>query len=63
MYFRSTINAYSSLLHEKYVSLIKFMVKPTIYVRGEVCIYGTSGIPNNFPQKSCSDSYFPKLAT
>ena len=35
VYFRSIINAYSSLSHEWLVPLIKFMVGPTIYVRGE----------------------------
>ena len=33
-YFRSTINAYSLLSHEWWVLLIKFMVGPTIPVRG-----------------------------
>ena len=35
MYSRSTINAYSLISHEWWVLLIKFMVEPTIYVRGE----------------------------
>ena len=34
VYSRSTINAYSLLSHEWCVPLIKFMVGPTIYVRG-----------------------------
>ena len=34
VYFRSTINACSLLSHEWWVPLIKFMVGPTIYVRG-----------------------------
>ena len=33
VYSPSTINAYSLLSHEWWVSLIKFMVGPTIYVR------------------------------
>ena len=35
VYSRSIINAYSFLSHEWWVPLIKFMVGPTIYVRGE----------------------------
>jgi len=35
MYFQSTINAYSLLSHEWWVSLIKFMVGLTIHLRGE----------------------------
>ena len=27
------------------------MVEPTIHVRGGVCIYDTSKVPNNFPIK------------
>ena len=34
VYSRSTINACSLLSHEWWVSLIKFMVGPTIHVRG-----------------------------
>ena len=34
VYFRSTINACSIFSHEWWVPLIKFMVGPTIYVRG-----------------------------
>ena len=34
VYFRSTINAYSLLSYEWWVPLIKFMVRPTIHVRG-----------------------------
>ena len=34
VYSRSTINAYSFLSHEWWVSLIKFMVGPTIHMRG-----------------------------
>ena len=47
MYSQSTINACSLLSHEWWVPLIKFMVKPTIHLR--VRIYGTPGVPNNFP--------------
>ena len=35
VYSRSTINMCSLLLHKLWVSLIKFMVGPTIHVRGE----------------------------
>ena len=35
VYSRSTINAYSLLSHEWWVPLIKFMMEPTIHVRGE----------------------------
>jgi len=35
VYSRSTRNAYSLLLHEWWVLLIKFMVEPIIYVRGK----------------------------
>ena len=34
VYSRNTINAYSLLSHEWWVPLIKFIVGPTIYVRG-----------------------------
>ena len=34
VYSQNTINAYSLLLYEWWVPLIKFMVGPTIYVRG-----------------------------
>ena len=34
VYFRSTINACSLLSHEWWIPLIKFMVGPTIHVRG-----------------------------
>ena len=34
VYSRSTINAYSLLSHEWWVPLIKFMVGPTIHMRG-----------------------------
>ena len=34
VYSRSTINVYSLLSHEWWVPLIKFIVGPTIYVRG-----------------------------
>ena len=34
VYFRNTINACSLLSHEWWIPLIKFMVKPTIHVRG-----------------------------
>ena len=47
---RSIINAYSLLSHEWWIPLIKFMVGPTIYVRGGVRIYGTPGVPNNLPK-------------
>ena len=46
---RSIINAYSLLLYKWWVPLIKFMVGPTIHVRGGVHIYGTLEVPNNFP--------------
>ena len=35
LYSQSTINAYSLLSHKLWVPLIKFMVGPTIPVRGE----------------------------
>ena len=35
IYFRSTINMYSLIPHEWWVTLIKFMVRPTIHVREE----------------------------
>ena len=35
VYSRNTINVYSLLSHEWCVLLIKFMVGPTIHVRGE----------------------------
>ena len=35
VYSRSTINAYSLISHEWWVPLIKFIVEPTIHVRGE----------------------------
>ena len=34
VYSRSTINAYLFLLHEWWISLIKFMVGPTIHMKG-----------------------------
>ena len=34
VYSRNTINVYSLLSHEWWIPLIKFMVGPTIYVRG-----------------------------
>ena len=49
MYSRSTINAYSLISHEWWVPLIKFMVRPTIHVRGGLRIYGTPRVRNNFP--------------
>ena len=49
MYFRNIINVYSLFLHEWWISLIKFMVGSTIHVRWKICIYGTPGVPNNFP--------------
>ena len=52
VYFQSNINAYSLLSHEWWVLLIKFMVRPTIHVRGgggRVRIYGILGVPINFP--------------
>ena len=53
MYFQSTINVYSLILHEWWVALIKFMVGPTIHVRGELRIYGTLRVLNNFPNQRC----------
>ena len=35
VYFQSTINVYSLLSHEWWVSLIKFMMGPTIHVKEE----------------------------
>ena len=35
-YFRSTMNEYSLISHEWWVSLIKFIVRPTIHVRGGI---------------------------
>ena len=35
IYFRSTINMYSLIPYEWWVTLIKFMVRPTIHVREE----------------------------
>ena len=49
VYSRSTINAYSFLSHEWWVLLIKFMVGPTIHVRGGSTHLWYSGVPNNFP--------------
>ena len=49
VYSWSTINAYSLILHEWWVLLIKFMIKPTIHMRERVRIYGTPKVPNNFP--------------
>ena len=34
VYYRNTINTYSLLSQEWWVPLIKFMVEPTIHVRG-----------------------------
>ena len=48
VYSRSIINACSLLSHEWWVPLIKFMMGPTIHVRGGVRIYGTPGVLNNF---------------
>jgi len=50
VYSRNIINVYSVILsHEWLVLLIKFIVRPTIYVRWRVHIYGTLKVPNNFP--------------
>ena len=35
LYSQSTINAYSLLSHKLWVPLIKFMMRPTIHVRGK----------------------------
>ena len=48
VYSQSTINTYYFLSHEGWVLLIKFMVRPTIHVRGGLRIYGTLEVPNNF---------------
>ena len=65
VYFQSTINAYSLLSHEWWVPLIKFMVRPTIHVRGRggVRIYGTLGVPINFPSITRNTTKFHKNLT
>ena len=35
--------------HKWWILLIKFMIRPTIRVRGGLRIYGIPGVSNNFP--------------
>ena len=49
VYSWSIINAYSFFSHEWRVPLIKFMVGPTIHLRGGVRICDILEISNNFP--------------
>ena len=49
VYSQSTINMYSLLSHKWWVLLIKFMMRPTIFVREGVRIYDIPEVHNNFP--------------
>ena len=59
VYSWSTINVYSLISHEWWVSLIIFMVRLTIYVRWGVCTYGTLRVPNNFLFHTSLAKIFP----